>query len=888
MVSSRTPVVLIITAILLMPLFTSSLPFAASAPNYTEDISVTLIGRSAYWAITMKGSNSTTITGLPDVEKAASGVSSYSMAYMESSRWSPDFELFSNAGYNLLGFDIIPSSGIFLKVNADNAESAAKFAESVGGILQVQFSKFSSAGNLYTFYSHMDPFLTQKLFTAVPVLEGGAARLVDINQFYSLGTPIFKFAGEKSGGSFIHTVVIAGLRRNAVPATNEIKISDLIPNVKSINASLTAVSSTVSVRIIGGFITYADKGNVTNYVDNRSSKVLNTVAATKPFETTVDLAQNFPNLIATRTIDKVALNQGDIATVVVSIKNAAPTGSTPVGNITINDNWWQSVPALQFVDGESSRNLGHLAAGSAPITLTYRLKLNSADKGAALAPASTISYSYPIQGSTVVETVKMNALQLIFNDIHPAISVDATVAPTSYPILGAIPVNLTIRNAGNGHAANLDVAGNSRQSLLSGETWKLTVKLPSTTISDLKTSGTWTVNFDDGGQRKQATSNSITVYYSLTGSALPNFEITSSATPTVKGSSATINETITVTNKGTTPLNKITLKGTTPAGFTMQSGNYTQQGNTLSAQSTNLANGSKVNYRYTASVPNPDENYVIQPSQVTVESSGLQITRLTDSEVIPLGVKITKTVTPTTYFEGGNVTVDAKVVNKGTVPIYDIVFAVGADTFMNFTNEQTTYTKDAMNKDDVLGGSNRALLVSAGEFNTSEAATRFNIAGHTTTKISNITTVTVYSLVSAAITVNPAIPVEKQQFTATLTVKNPSAVAVKGVNVAVNLPTGLKVTSGSLQVNSEDIGPNSTITKSATIISDNPVDTIIPKPKITFNYGGETFKGASAPADILVRDNSTTRYAIPLAVAVILALATVFIARKTAVSSKAA
>ncbi|MCL4435746.1 MAG: hypothetical protein M1387_03405, partial [Thaumarchaeota archaeon] len=458
----------------------------------------------------------------------------------------------------------------------------------------------------------------------------------------------------------------------------------------------------------------------------------------------------------------------------------------------------------------------------------------------------------------------------------------------SSPILGAIPVNLTIRNAGNGHAANLDVAGNSRQSLLSGETWKLTVKLPSTTISDLKTSGTWTVNFDDGGQRKQATSNSITVYYSLTGSALPNFEITSSATPTVKGSSATINETITVTNKGTTPLNKITLKGTTPAGFTMQSGNYTQQGNTLSAQSTNLANGSKVNYRYTASVPNPDENYVIQPSQVTVESSGLQITRLTDSEVIPLGVKITKTVTPTTYFEGGNVTVDAKVVNKGTVPIYDIVFAVGADTFMNFTNEQTTYTKDAMNKDDVLGGSNRALLVSAGEFNTSEAATRFNIAGHTTTKISNITTVTVYSLVSAAITVNPAIPVEKQQFTATLTVKNPSAVAVKGVNVAVNLPTGLKVTSGSLQVNSEDIGPNSTITKSATIISDNPVDTIIPKPKITFNYGGETFKGASAPADILVRDNSTTRYAIPLAVAVILALATVFIARKTAVSSKAA
>ncbi len=887
MVSRRTPVVLIITAILLMPLFTSSLPLAASAPGYTEDISVTLIGRSAYWAITMKGSNTTTITGLPDIEKNSSGISSYGMAYMESSQWAPDFELFSNAGYNILGFDTIPSTGIFLKVTADNTDSAAKFADSIGGILQVQFSKFSSAGNLYTFYSHMDPFLTQKLFAAVPVVEGGAARLVDINQFYSEGTPIFKFAGEKSGSSFIHTVVIAGLKQNAVPGTNEIKISNLIPNVKTINASLTAVSSTVSVHVIGGFITYADQGNVTNYVDNRSSKVLATVQPTKPFETTVDLAQSFPNLIVTRTIDKAALNQGDVATIVVHVKDAAPTGSTAVGNITINDNWWQSISALQFVEGESSRSLGHLGIGT-EYTLSYKLKLNSADKGEALAPASSVTYTYPIQGRTVSETVNMNPLQLIFNDNHPSISVEATAAPTSYPVLGSIPVNLTIRNTGNGNAANLEVAGNTRSSLLPGDVWTLTVKIPPATISTLKTSNDWTVNFDDGSQRKQATSNGITIYYYLSGGKLPNFQITSLATPTVKGTSATINETITITNKGPNPLDKISLTGPAPSGFTMLSGNYTQQGNTLSAQSTNLANGSKVSYGYTASVPNPEENYVIQPSQVNIDASGLTITRLTDSEVIPLGVTISKTVTPTTDFEGGNVTLDARIVNKGSVPIYDIVFAPGTDTFMNVTNEQATYTKDVMNKGDFLGGSNQALLASAGEFNTSEAATRFNIAGHTTTKISNITTVTVYAPISAVLTFNPDAPVEKQQFTAILTLTNPSAVPVKDVNVAINLPTGFRVTSGSLQVNSETIDPNSTTTKTATIISDNPVDTTVPQPKVTFAYAGETFNGASTPVDIVVRDNSTTRYAIPLAVAAIITLATVFIARKTAVTSKTA
>ncbi len=887
---SRTPVILIITAVLLAPLFTSYLPLAVAQQSvqsrYSEDISVTFIGSSAYWAITMKGSNSTTITGLPDVEKSASGVSSYSLSYMESSRWSADFELFSNSGYNLLGFDTIPSSGIFLKVNADNADSAAKFADSVGRLFQVQFTSFSAAGNLYTFYAQMDPFLTQKLFTAVPVVEGGAARLVDINIFYSQGVPIFKFAGEKTGGSFTHTVVIAGLRQNAVPLTNEFKLSGLLSKVSSVNASLTAASSTVSIRAIGGFITYADKGAVTNFLENRSSRVINTVDATKPYETTVDLALGFPTVVATRTIDKASLNQGDVATVVVRVRNAAPTGSTPVGNITVNDDWWRRIPALQLVDGESSRNLGHLAAGS-EFTLVYRLRLTSADKGEALAPATTIAYSYPVQGTRVNETVKLNPVQLVLNDIRSALSVEASVATASYPILSSIPVNLTIRNVGNGHAANLEVAGNTRQSLLLGETWRLTVNLSRTSITSLKTSGVWTVSYAEGGQQKQATSNTITVYYNLTGSALPSFEVTRNAENTVKGGATTVNDTVTITNTGTIPLEKISLKGALTSGFSLISGNYTRQGDTLSAETNNLAKDGEVNYGYTASVSNPDENYVIQPAQVVVEASGLRISRLTSAAVIPLGVKITKTVTPSISFAGGNVTVDAKLVNKGSVPIFDITFITSEDTFMNITSGQTTFTKEVLNKDEILGGTNRAILISDGQFNTTEAGTRFTIAGQTITQFSNTTTVTVYKPLSTELKFNPQSPIEREEFIATLVVKNPSAATVKGVNVNVNLPSGIKIISGSLQVSSEDIGPNATVTKTATLISDNPFSTTIPQPTISFTYGAETFKGASAPVTMLIRDNSTVRYGIPLAVAALITLATVIIARR-AVAPKTA
>ncbi|MFQ6134717.1 MAG: hypothetical protein ACE5KU_02735, partial [Nitrososphaerales archaeon] len=264
-------------ALLLSTLLIYRPPSVASQTDYSEEVSVTIIGSSAYWAINMKGGN-VSIPGLNEIERGISGVSSYQLLTMDSSRWSPEFELFSNAGYNLLGFDATPKSGILLRVKSDGFEPAEQLADSLSRFLHLSFARYSSSDGVYTFYSHMDFISVKgKLWEAVPVRYGGSARLIDKDAFTSQGLPIFKVSGEKVGGEFIHTVTIAGLKRNVISAQNELKLTDILNNINNTKASSAASSSTITINTIGSFVSFSDEGNVTNFSENRSATVTTTV-----------------------------------------------------------------------------------------------------------------------------------------------------------------------------------------------------------------------------------------------------------------------------------------------------------------------------------------------------------------------------------------------------------------------------------------------------------------------------------------------------------------------------------------------------------------------------------------------------------------------------------
>jgi hypothetical protein len=871
--------------LLTVTLFTASFPSAASQPTYSEDVSVTVIGSSTQLSITMRGEN-VSLTGLNNIESVADSISGYSLSYMDSSRWVPEFELFSNAGYDIIGFEAIPPSGIFLKVTSLSSDNASDFADSLGRLLKLRFTLFSIEGDHYTFYSHMDPGLVTQMWSAVPTDLGGAALLMDQLAFNSQEVPIFRFSGERVDGGFEHSVTISGLKSNAVSAQSSLKLSDILPTILTVNSSSAASSSSITVRVIGGFVTYSDTGLVTNFIDNRSSRVTVSAEPGNAFpDMSIDLAQSFPSVIATRTIDRAALNEGDIVTVGVRIKNAASLGSTAISNITVNDNWWMIHPEIEFVDGEYSRSLGHLAAGG-EFTIAYRIKIVSSAKGEVLAPLSDIVYSYPIANSTVQETAKMNQLLLVLNDIKPAINVEASIESVDYPLLASIPVNLTIRNNGNGHATNLEVAGNSRQSLLSGDVWQISVNLPRGSLTDLQASGVWMVSWDQGNQRREISSNSISVYYGITGSEIPNFTVDRSIIPTLAEGTTRVSESVSINNTGSIPLDSVTLSGVLPDGFSYLSGNYTQQGDALSAYTSGVAGGEKAIYGYTASVSNLNENYIIPPTIVVIESAGLRLNRIAAMLVVPLGVQIVKDFEPLANFVEANVTINARIVNTGSEPIFGVAFNIGTDTFLNITEGQTILTKAVLNKNESLILMNQGTLISTGHFAASRAVAIFTIGGQTISSSSEEAEVDIYRPIYAELTIDQTNPVEGQEFTAVLTVRNPSAVTVRNVNIAVDLPSGLSVISGSIQLTGEELAPNATETKAAKLSADAPFDFSIGPPTVSFTYDGRSFKGASTPLTISVLDNATMRYGIPLGVTAILILLTVLIARRT-VSSKA-
>jgi len=883
-----------IAALLITAIFASYTPLAYSANTYSEELSVDVIGSSIFWMINMKGGN-ITLAGINGFESIASDVSSYSLSFLDSSNWSPEFELFSNSGYNVLGFDSIPSSGVFLKVKSANYDSAKKLADSLDALLYLSFSSYSSSQGSFTFYSHMDLDLVKDLlWDSVPYQYDGLARILGKDTFFSnTGVPVFKFSGERIGDIFLHAVSIGGLILNVISTDSQFPIARLFSTINTTKTSPLASESSITVRTYGGLENYVSLGSsnisrstisVTNFPENISSRSVVVVPKGYFFpDMSVELSQSFPSLIATRSFDRGTLNQGDVVTIGVKVRNVAPAGSLSVENITVSDDWWKKSKLFELVDGEFSRSIGHLGAGG-DLTLAYRLKLLSSEKGEVTAPASSTYYTYKVDELEVKKSTKFNQQKLILNDIRAVLSIDASIKESYTSIMGITPVNITIRNIGNGHATNLDLDGNLRQSLLSGDVWRLQLNLTSVSLKETSVNKTWSVNWGETGRKESTISNNVMLQYALIGGAIPYFFIDRSVLSSVNGSNNLVNSTLTIFNIGSTTLDRISLKEKMPNNIVFLNGNYSLKNKDLSAQILDLKPGAVKTIRYTGAVSNPDENYLFEPTEISIEQAQSTITRLSQSKLLALGVKVSKNYAPSAHFAGANITVDAKVENKAANPIFQVDFNRGSDSFLRMLDGKSIYSADILGSGKELGSSNRANLVKPGVFGSSEAVVNFTLSGHRESKSSGSYPVTIFTPLSVKLEINPVIPMENEVFNVVITVINNSPVDVKEVNVNINLPTVMQVKTGSLQISSKDIGANMSETREATILVPAPAFLTIASPTVHYVYEGDTLRTISPPVNVTIADNVTTRYLIPLLISAILIVTVSFIARRSITS----
>jgi hypothetical protein len=144
-------------------------------------------------------------------------------------------------------------------------------------------------------------------------------------------------------------------------------------------------------------------------------------------------------------------------------------------------------------------------------------------------------------------------------------------------------------------------------------------------------------------------------------------------------------------------------------------------------------------------------------------------------------------------------------------------------------------------------------------------STTFILGGATQALLLGSNSMVVYKPVTATVTTSPSTPEENHDFVLAITITNSAPVGVSNVVYTVPIP--------SMQANS-----NNNVSVTLSTNTGLTIDTSAAH--LTFQYQGANLNGVSVAAKIVVSVDATTRYTIPIAVAVLVALAAVFYVRR--------
>lgn len=159
------------------------------------------------------------------------------------------------------------------------------------------------------------------------------------------------------------------------------------------------------------------------------------------------------------------------------------------------------------------------------------------------------------------------------------------------------------------------------------------------------------------------------------------------------------------------------------------------------------------------------------------------------------------------------------------------------------------------------------------------------------TLTSTSSTVRVDQPLSATIVSSPSSPVEGVQFTVTITISNTAATGVDDVHLLLPIPSGVAVSSpsnatlqsGGLSVSVASMAAGSSYSASATISASSGQTIPFKGAKLTFSYSNQALTGTLPQGGIAVTENVTTRYVVPIGIALLALLVVAYEVRRMAV-----
>ncbi len=132
----------------------------------------------------------------------------------------------------------------------------------------------------------------------------------------------------------------------------------------------------------------------------------------------------------------------------------------------------------------------------------------------------------------------------------------------------------------------------------------------------------------------------------------------------------------------------------------------------------------------------------------------------------------------------------------------------------------------------------------------------------------------------------PSTPEENHDFTLSITFTNAASVGVSAATYTFTIPSGLKVVSGgqvsgrTVTVSVPSIGPDSNQTEVVTLSASTGLTIDTSTSHLTYNYQTFSLSGLAPKQTITVAVDVTTRYTLPILIAVFIAIAGIVYMRR--------
>ena len=880
-------VLCLVLSLSLVPILIASTPVRAQS-QYTERIDVYTAGSSAYWLMSMDRLNSSLPTGLVSAE-STSGVSSYRLLALSAQSVVSDFQVFGVDGYNVLKVPSTPSQALFLTVNASSASAASPLVTYFATRFATVFTLVSSGSGAYVYEAPVNfaGAAAPVLYRLVPTTMKGFAGFLTEASFSALAMPSIALSGTNNGSGFSHSITIGAAESGILNSTDGISLTKVLSNQNAtLTASSSASSSVVEIHALDATIRSTDKtATVSNDASALSGTYTLSAAAGSKVRVNATLNEVAPTALAYRTFDRGSLTTNQTLAVTIYVRDTAESGN--VANVTVNDAWWKSYPTVfAYESGNYSFTLPLVAAGQNQ-TESYTLKVISAASSQVVVSPATVTYHYLLSGASYASEATTNAATLQVNGIGPAVT--ATVRSTvssGAPLGTAGNYTITLTNSGTSPALNVKVAGTTIESLAaqSSQVVSLPVTLSGLAASNFTRSFPVQYTNSTGGEQA-VSSNSVSLLLSHTSMVIPFVQLSTSDALTASAiSSRLLNVTYTYANRGTATAGAVAGGQSFPSGIACKvlsgeakgscsGGNFTATIGSLTTQNTQV---------FVLQLNFTQDNFVIAPSSTAATYEGTTLHTFGGAYAIPAGIELSKSLSIASGFPGMNALATVVMTNAGTSPVYNATLFSSVDPFDSIPGGSATthsYSILAPQQRESFNYTVTLTNSALGNATSSVATVDLTLGGLTVALSSSPAYVVVFKPVAASVSTTPSSPEENHDFTMVVTFTNAASVPVSGVTYSFVLPSGLAVVSGAqvsghtATVTMPSLAANSSASASVVLSASTGLTLQTSTSHVAFQYQGFSLNGLGPKNAIDVGVDVTTRYTLPIVIAVVVALA---------------